>query len=130
MNHKKMIYIYIIMKRQNILLCSILLLLVYYLFQIYNKNDNNNDINNNNKNDIVFNDQVLYIENFLSEKDYHKILELDTDKRGFKNENFRYIKPLNNRDVTNIFYNEKTLMFFGDAKDSIDSLTKSFKELN
>ena len=30
----------------------------------------------------------------------------------------------------NIFYNEKTLMFFGDAKDSIDSLTKSFKELN
>ena len=29
-----------------------------------------------------------------------------------------------------IFYNEKTLMFFGDAKDSIDSLTKSFKELN
>ena len=30
----------------------------------------------------------------------------------------------------NIFYNEKTLMLFGDAKDSIDSLTKSFKELN
>ena len=28
-----------------------------------------------------------------------------------------------------IFYNEKTIMFFGDAKDSIDSLTKSFKEL-
>ena len=92
------------MKRRNILLCSILLLLVYYLFQIYNKNDINNDINNN---DIIFNDQVLYIENFLSEKDYQKILELDTDKRGFKNENFRYIKPLNNPDVTNIFYNEK-----------------------
>jgi NAD(P) transhydrogenase subunit beta len=30
----------------------------------------------------------------------------------------------------NIFYNEKTLMLFGDAKDSIDSLNKSFKELN
>ena len=29
----------------------------------------------------------------------------------------------------NIFYNEKTVMFFGDAKSSIDSLTKSFKEL-
>ena len=29
----------------------------------------------------------------------------------------------------NIFYNEKTVMFFGDAKNSIDSLTKSFKEL-
>ena len=28
-----------------------------------------------------------------------------------------------------IFYNEKTVMFFGDAKNSIDSLTKSFKEL-
>ena len=28
-----------------------------------------------------------------------------------------------------IFYNEKTIMFFGDAKNSIDSLTKSFKEL-
>ena len=30
----------------------------------------------------------------------------------------------------NIFYNEKTLMLFGDAKDSIDLLNKSFKELN
>ena len=29
----------------------------------------------------------------------------------------------------NIFYNDKTIMFFGDAKNSIDSLTKSFKEL-
>ena len=29
-----------------------------------------------------------------------------------------------------IFYNDKTLMFFGDAKNSIDSLIKSFKELN
>ena len=28
-----------------------------------------------------------------------------------------------------IFYNEKTIMFFGDAKNSIDSLTKSLKEL-
>ena len=28
-----------------------------------------------------------------------------------------------------IFYNEKTIMFFGDAKDSIDSLTRSYKEL-
>ena len=71
------------MKRRNILLCSILLLLVYYLYQIYNINNINNNINNNNgndNNDIVFNDQVLYIENFLSEKDYQKILELDTDQ--------------------------------------------------
>tara|TARA_A100001011_G_scaffold185647_1_gene194367 strand:+ start:793 stop:2178 length:1386 start_codon:yes stop_codon:yes gene_type:complete len=29
-----------------------------------------------------------------------------------------------------IFYNEKTLMFFGDAKDSIDSLTRAIKELS
>ena len=29
-----------------------------------------------------------------------------------------------------IFYNDKTLMFFGDAKNSVDSLIKSFKELN
>ena len=29
-----------------------------------------------------------------------------------------------------IFYNEKTLMFFGDAKDSIDSLTRTIKELS
>ena len=28
-----------------------------------------------------------------------------------------------------IFYNDKTVMLFGDAKDSIDSVTKSIKEL-
>ena len=29
-----------------------------------------------------------------------------------------------------IFYNEKTVMLFGDAKDSIDSVTRSIKELS
>ena len=29
-----------------------------------------------------------------------------------------------------IFYNDKTIMLFGDAKDSIDSVTKSIKELS
>lgn len=56
------------------------------------------------------NDNLVYIENFLDEKDFQKILRLDTNKNTFIKESFRYIKPLK-RDsyVNDIFYSQKIL---------------------
>ena len=54
-------------------------------------------------------DNILYIQDFLDEKDYQKILSLDKDKSNFIFEKFRYSKPLNDKMVSDIFYNQKYL---------------------
>ena len=57
------------------------------------------------------NDKVIYIPNFLTQKEYEEILSLDTDKQKFKHERFRYVKPLRDQVVYDIFYSSKNINF-------------------
>tara|TARA_Y100000590_G_scaffold254464_2_gene285775 strand:+ start:238 stop:882 length:645 start_codon:yes stop_codon:yes gene_type:complete len=66
---------------------------------------NNNPSIQNNKDDK--DDNVIYIKNFLTHRDYHSITTLDKDLSKFTFEKFRYSKPLINKNIHNIFYNEK-----------------------
>ena len=75
------------MKKLVILLCiSILLILI-----LYPKEKN-----------------IIYIPNFLSTKDFN-IIKKNLNKKNFKNELFRKVKPLNNQRVNDIFYSSKYL---------------------
>ena len=56
-----------------------------------------------------FDDNVIYIPNFLPNKDYQKLLSLSTDKRKFIFEDFRYVKPIKDRSILNIFYSSKII---------------------
>ena len=81
-----------------VLLFILLCLLLFYLL----KDDKMKD--------DKINDNLVYIENFLDEKDFQKILRLDTNKNTFKKESFRYIKPLKKDSyVYDIFYSQKIL---------------------
>ena len=53
-------------------------------------------------------DELIYIEDFLSEDEYKKILSLNTDKNTFHNEGYRLIKPLSKDNITyDLFYSNK-----------------------
>lgn len=56
---------------------------------------------------------IIYIPNFLSEKDFKIIKQnLHDDKRTFKNESFRKIKPLDikNKVIYDIFYSPENIL--------------------
>ena len=72
----------------------ILLILLLFLFLLFLDQDTSND-------------NILYIPNFLDEKEYTTILKLRSDKDNFIFENFRYAKPLTDRSAYNIFYSDK-----------------------
>ena len=72
----------------------ILLILLLFFFLLFLKQDTSND-------------NILYIPNFLDEKDSKTILKLRSDKDNFIFEDFRYSKPLKDRSVYNIFYSDK-----------------------
>ena len=72
----------------------ILLILLLFFFLLFLKQDASND-------------NILYIPNFLDEKDSKTILKLRSDKDNFIFEDFRYSKPLTDRSVYNIFYSDK-----------------------
>jgi len=76
---------------KKIIIVVVLLLLLFFLF-----------INRE-----TIDDNILYIPNFLDEKDYQEILKLRSDETDFIFENFRYAKPLSNKVVHDIFYNDK-----------------------
>ena len=77
-------------------LIILILLLLFILLLIINQTNNSSE-----------NDKVLYIPNFLSDKDYQKILKLREEGDGFIFENFRHSKPLKNQLAYDIFYNSK-----------------------
>ena len=53
-------------------------------------------------------ENIIYINDFLSDEDYQEVLKLDKDLSNFIFENFRYSKPLsNNRNINDIFYHKK-----------------------
>ena len=59
---------------------------------------------------VITNDNLVYIENFLDEKDFQKILKLDTNKNTFVKESFRYIKSLKKDSYVNdIFYSPEII---------------------
>ena len=72
----------------------ILLILILFFFLLFLKQGASND-------------NILYIPDFLDEKDSKTILELRGDKDNFIFENFRYSKPLTDRSAYNIFYSDK-----------------------
>ena len=82
------------MKKKHIFLLIILLLCIFYLYLNQDKSS----------------DKLIYIKNFLDPEDFNIILQLDTNKNNFKNENFRYIKPLNDQKINDIFYSEKYIL--------------------
>lgn len=63
------------------------------------------------RNDIFYNDKIIYIEDFLENYEYKKILNnLDKDNRTLKDEKFRLVLPLdnnNNKNIYDIFYSDK-----------------------
>lgn len=56
-------------------------------------------------------DEVYYIENFLSQKDYRKIKKTTSDikKNELKDESFRKVYKLENKDIEEIFYNKEQI---------------------
>ena len=87
---------------KKIIILIVLLLLLIFLF-----------INSD-----TVDDNILYIPNFLDEKDYQEILKLRSDKNDFIFEKFRYAKPLSNKVVHDIFYNDKYFLRF--SKDILN----------
>ena len=77
--------------KRNIVILLIIIFLLIVCFTHTNKIDDN----------------VIYIPNFLNKSDYEKILNLDKNKDDFIFENFRYSKPLNDKEVYNIFYDKE-----------------------
>ena len=67
----------------------ILLILLLFFFLLFLKQDTSND-------------NILYIPNFLDEKDSKTILKLRSDKDNFIFEDFRYSKPL--KDKSHIIF--------------------------
>ena len=54
-------------------------------------------------------DEVYYIENFLSKKDYEYIKNYVKNINDMKNERFRYIKPINDKNIQEIFYSDNII---------------------
>tara|TARA_B100000073_G_C23642567_1_gene537266 strand:- start:424 stop:1068 length:645 start_codon:yes stop_codon:yes gene_type:complete len=91
--------------KQKHLICLILLFLLFlFFFQTPKSKDVLTD-------NIKIDDRLIYIPNFLTEKEYEKILSLDTNKRNFNHERFRYVKPLRDQIVYDIFYSSKNINF-------------------
>ena len=78
--------------KQNIFLITIIIFILYRIsFQYINRNN------------------VIYIPDFLTNKEHNYIKQLNTDKEGFIFEKFRYIKPLNNPTINKIFYSPQKI---------------------
>lgn len=54
-------------------------------------------------------DNIIYIKNFLKKDDYEIVKQLDKEKKNFVYENFRYIKPLKEKIIYDIFYSKKNM---------------------
>ena len=89
------------MRTRQIVICiSIVLPVILLLILLFSVLSSSKDIN------------ITYIPNFLSEEDFKIIKQnLQDDKRSFKNESFRKIKPLDtkNQVITDIFYSPKNI---------------------
>lgn len=93
------------------------ILCLFLLFLILSNSDDNNDDDDN----------LLYLENFLTENEFKEILSLDTDKNGFTDEGYRYIKPLNNSNITyKIFYSDKIINILKDKLKNVDVKESKF----
>ena len=55
----------------------------------------------------LYNDDVYYIENFLSDEEYNYINNYFKNINNLKSEKFRLIKPIFDENIDNIFYSEK-----------------------
>ena len=82
------------MKRKNIIFFILLFVLLIFIY-----NDSNYDYYNG--------DELIYVRNILNEKDFNEVLRLNRDKTTFKNEDYRYIKPLKDQNINDIFYSDK-----------------------
>ena len=83
----------------NIIL--IILLLLFTLFLLYFKKD-----------------EVYYIENFLTNKEYNYIKNYTRSIRDLKHERYRLIKPILDKKINDIFYSEK---YINKIKNNINS---------
>jgi hypothetical protein len=65
------------------------------------------------KNDIIYSDKIIYLENFLENYEYKQLLNnLEDDNRTFRDENFRLVLPLNinnNKYIYDTLYSQKYL---------------------
>ena len=77
-------------KLQLIILLLIILLILLYIFS-YKR------------------DEVYYIEDFLSKNDHEYIKNYVKNINNMKNESFRYIKPINDKNIQEIFYSENII---------------------
>lgn len=82
------------MKRKDILFYILLFVVIVFIYHDYNY-------------DYYNGDELIYVRNFLDKDDFHKVLRLNRDKSSFKNEDFRYIKPLKDQEIYDIFYSDK-----------------------
>ena len=55
----------------------------------------------------LYNDDVYYIEDFLSDEEYNYINNYFKNINNLKSEKFRLIKPIFDENIDNIFYSEK-----------------------
>ena len=55
----------------------------------------------------LYNDDVYYIEDFLSDEEYNYINNYFKNINNLKSEKFRLIKPIFDKNINNIFYSEK-----------------------
>ena len=58
---------------------------------------------------ILHKNQVYYIDNILSNEDYEYIKNYTNNIKNLKNEGFRYIKPINDKRINDIFYSKKMI---------------------
>ena len=79
----------------------IILLLLFTLFLLYFKKD-----------------EVYYIENFLTNKEYNYIKNYTRSIRDLKHERYRLIKPILDKKINDIFYSEK---YINKIKNNINS---------
>jgi len=92
--------------KQKHIVCLLLIILFFLFFFSTPKSEDviMNEVTN-------IDDRLIYIPNFLTDKEYEKILSLDTNKRNFNHERFRYVKPLRDQIVYDIFYSSKNINF-------------------
>ena len=91
------------LKYLKILLFLISLIMILLFIYSYTKLNYNNN--------IIYKDKIIYIDDFLNNTEYEKLLiNLENDNRNLIDENFRLILPLdhnNNKIIYDTFYSEK-----------------------
>jgi len=86
------------MNRKNVIIIILILLILFFI----TKNNNKRYKGGKNK-------EIVYIPNFLTNKEFNRILALENNKKGFKFEKFRYVKPLEDKFVYDIFYSKQKM---------------------